>query len=104
MERLPQTAAALEQHTKRADLQAPIWASSFCPEFSPLDPDLYGWVKHDGSLDPFWIKLSEAVTICKELLKCGCKTKFKKRVQMCKAPLKYTSLCPCKGCDNQYNQ
>ena len=40
MERPLPTAAALEQHTKRAYLQAQIWASSCCPELSPLDPRL----------------------------------------------------------------
>ena len=104
MERLPPTAAALEQHTKRAYLQAQIWASSCCPELSPLDPGLYGWVKHDGSWEPFWTNLPEAATICKELLKCGCKTKCKNRCKCAKASLKCTDLCSCKGCDNQYNQ
>ncbi|ELT99539.1 hypothetical protein CAPTEDRAFT_208935 [Capitella teleta] len=45
LENIPPTHAALEQHVKRAVLQAKIWNNSTEAVPSAIDPSKWGWVK-----------------------------------------------------------
>ena len=70
IDNIPPTAASLVKHTKRAVLQANIWNQIDRKETNELDPASFGWrVKWK----PYWSDLSEVSSICRELIKCGCR-------------------------------
>ncbi|ELU07992.1 hypothetical protein CAPTEDRAFT_216620 [Capitella teleta] len=97
LENIPPTQAALEQHVKRAVLQAKIWNNSTEAVPSAIDPSKWGWVKEGSQWKPLWTSLPEAAKCCYELIHCGCKKGCNGRCKCKKAGLKCTSLCVCGG-------
>ena len=95
--RIPPTRAALEQHLKRAILQASfIWQKSLQRTIGVPSPSEWGWEKSNvDSLGwtPLWTCLPPASEACSELLKCGCKTGCARNCRCKKANLVCTSLC-----------
>jgi hypothetical protein len=97
LENIPPTRAALEQHLKRAILQARLWNSATCSHPPNMDPAEWGWIQTAGEWKPLWTTLPEASKICQELIHCGCKKSCTGRCKCKKAELKRTSLCHCGG-------
>eukprot|EP00795_Rhopilema_esculentum_P012948 gene12948-3707_t len=56
LENIPPTKAALEQHVRRAALQANCWEQMFKPSLTLPQPDKCGWISVDGTWQP---KLSD---------------------------------------------
>ena len=102
IENIPPTAKALEQHAKRATYVAGfIWGQTLKAHQVAPSPEQWGWIKDPlGSLTPNWTTLPEASKACKELLKCGCRTRCIKRWCKCvQANMPCTDLCT--GCSGQ---
>lgn len=98
IENIPPTKAALEEHCKRAALQAGhIWGQ--CLIRMPEVPDAcqWGWKKTDQGMVPHWTNLSEASVHCQELLHCNCQKRCSGRCKCIKASLPCTNLCACDG-------
>ena len=99
IDNLPPTKMALEQQVKRAILVAGfIWGQTLTADPIIPPPEDWGWKRNekDSSLAPYWTSLPEASKACRELIKCGCKTKCLKRWCVCaKANLACTQLCFC---------
>ena len=96
---LPPTQAALIQHTKRAAYQAGhCWAQMMTPAPRFPSPSEWGWNKKpDSGWSITWTNLPEASDVCRELLRCGCKTGCRGRCKCQKAALRCTALCQCGG-------
>lgn len=97
IENIPPTSEALLQHMKRAIYQGGfIWSQMGQPTPTLPDPAEWGWQFDTGKWKPFWTSLPEASSMCRELLKCGCKKSCRtKRCKCHKAGLKCTALCNC---------
>ena len=77
LDKIPPTAAALEQHANRAFFQAAlIWGQALIKNPAVPSTASYGWKEEGGIL---WTKLPEASMVCRELLKCSCKKVCKGR-------------------------
>lgn len=102
MDRLPPTLGALEQHTKRAYLQAGlIWGQSLIPNPEYPNFENWGWMKEDCIWIPCWSTTKETSASVKELTKCSCRSCIKGRCICRKSGLPCTGLCKCGGdsCD-----
>ena len=75
MENIPPTQAALLQHSRRAIYQAGIWATADQAQDDLPSPELWGWTKSSGTWKPYWTSLQHVSKACRELIRCGCKTK-----------------------------
>ena len=97
---LPPTKAALQQHIKRAVLQAVhYWGNSITPYRQLPSPGAWGWTCPE-QWQPLWTSLPEASESCPELLQCQCRS----RCRDCKCfgtHLKCTVYGTCRAdCDN----
>ena len=54
--------------------QAGIWAKCTEPRPDISSPEDWGWQWKDRSWEPVWITVPEAAKVCKELIKCCCKS------------------------------
>ena len=73
IDNIPSTAASLVKHTRRDVLQANIWHQIYRKETNKLDPESFGWRVIEGNWKPHWSDLPEVSSICRELIKCGCR-------------------------------
>ena len=92
---IPLMQAALQQHIKRASLQANCWNQTLV-----LNPELpsssdWGWTKEASGWQPRWTTLPEASKSCHELIHCNCKKGCTGRCTCTKTALKCTALCAC---------
>ena len=97
LENIPPTKAALEQHVRRAALQANCWEQMFEPSPTLPQPDKCGWISVDGTWQPKWSDLPEVVETLRILVKCGCKKGCKKACKCSRSQMKCTALCYCGG-------
>ena len=97
LDNIPPTQAALQQHIKRASVQANCLNQTLV-----LNPDLpspsdCGWTKEASGWQPLWTTLPEASKSFNELIHCNCKKGCTGRCKCTKAALKCTALCACSG-------
>ncbi|KAK3857509.1 hypothetical protein Pcinc_036238 [Petrolisthes cinctipes] len=99
VQRIPPTYDALEQHMKRSVFQGGyVWGQVLVLQPLLPSPTSWGWRQtEDGSYEPLWTTLPEALKICFELVLCGCKKGCRKCCKCKKANLQCTGLCACKG-------
>eukprot|EP00745_Piridium_sociabile_P022176 TRINITY_DN34414_c0_g1_i10.p1 TRINITY_DN34414_c0_g1~~TRINITY_DN34414_c0_g1_i10.p1 ORF type:complete len:283 (-),score=55.29 TRINITY_DN34414_c0_g1_i10:371-1219(-) len=102
METIPPTQAALLQHAKRAAYQAGVWATSDQAQDDLPSPEDWGWtkVKSSQTWTPYWTSLENASKVCRELIKCGCKSETGCSASRCSClklgpGWKCTELCSC---------
>ena len=95
MDGLPQTQAALVEHTKRAAYEADhVWAQMFKAVPKLPSPAEWGWLPtNDAGWDVKWTTLAEASHACRELLRCGCKKGCRGQCKCVIAVLQFTGLC-----------
>ena len=84
---IPPTQAALQQHIKRACLQANHTLGLIPDQPSPSD---WGWTKETSWWQLFMTTLPEASQSCHELIHYSCRKK-------CTGRCKCTALCACSG-------
>ena len=104
IDNIPPTAAALEQHVKRAAYQAGhCRGQSLMPVLVLPDPSVWGWQPGpDQTLQPVWTMLPQASQPYLEFLKCGCRIDkgFRGKCKCVNADVLCTALCKCGGnCD-----
>ena len=98
LENIPPTQAALQEHIKRAVLQAGhIWSQTTIKIPKLPRPELWGWRPCEHGWTPKWTTLPEASKVCQELIRCGCKKACHGLCKCSKAGLPCTSLCYCSG-------
>ncbi|KAK6172823.1 hypothetical protein SNE40_016405 [Patella caerulea] len=98
IENILPTQDALIQHAKRAAYQSGhIWGQTLDKHPVIPCPSEWGWTREETSWVHKWTTLPEAAKVCRELLKCGCKTNCSGRCRCCKAGLRCTHLCFCSG-------
>lgn len=102
IENIPPTNEALVQHILRSVLQASKWHQCLNKQHDSRDPCLWGWKRlNENEMQPFWTTLPEASSVCRELIKCGCKKGCTGNCKCRKAALECTELCQCSGqCTN----
>ena len=97
IENIPPTGNALQQHCKRAALQAKTWMACLSATGPTYDPTRWGWIMDaDGCYTPHWSTIPDVSQQCSELLRCSCK----KACKNCKCKrngLRCTKLCACDG-------
>lgn len=95
-ELIPPTKGALKEHVKRAAFQAGlIWGQSIVHQPEIPCPCQWGWLKHDGKWTILWTALEPIANSCRELAKCGCKTKCGGRCKCSKTGVPCTIRCSC---------
>jgi hypothetical protein len=76
LEHMPPTFAALQQHILRAAFQSGhLWGQAL--KSNPVVPNVqeWGWCKNQqGELVPNWSNLPPVSDVCRELVKCGCRS------------------------------
>ena len=98
LENIPPTRAALMQHAKRAAFQAGhVWGQSLVANVITPSPADWGWENVGGTWSPVWSSLGEASKVCRELVKCACKSNCTGRCKCYKSNLPCTQLCACGG-------
>ena len=102
---LPATPGAWNEHTKRAYLQAHLWAQDNVLHPKILDPTTLGWESVSGQLIPVLSHEQLAPEAVVELLKCCCgKSRCSSARCTCRQNnLPCTELCKCgadKDCQN----
>jgi hypothetical protein len=97
LENLPPTRGALQQHVRRASLQARLWSNALSALPIIEDPSQWGWVKTEDGWQPHWSDLPEASKVCREFIRCSCKNGCSGRCSYKKSSLKCTALCHCGG-------
>lgn len=98
IDRIPPTRDALEQHVKRALLQASIWTQCIQKNNVTFQPTDWGWIAAStGRYLPKWTTIPILADHCQELISCSCKGKCS-RCKCAKDRLPCTKLCTCK-CD-----
>ena len=86
------------QHAKRAAFQAGhVWGQSLLVNVITPSPAQWGWENIEGTWSPVWISLGEASKVCRELVKCACKSNCTGRCKCYKSNLPCTQLCACGG-------
>ena len=95
LENIPPTKAALEQHIKRASLQAHCWSRALVKNPRLPSSADWGWVHKMGEWKPIWTTLAEAAKSCYELICCKCKKSCTERCTCVSAGLKCTALSLC---------
>jgi len=71
---IPPTNKALVQHILRSVLQASKWYQCLNKQHDSRDPCIWGWKRlNENEMQPFWTTLPKASSVCRELIKCGCK-------------------------------
>ena len=90
LDRLPPTADAVGLHAQRSYLQIQEWSGT------SLRPELYGWKKVDGILEPIPMSQEPASPFLMEVKKCGCTSGCRNRICRCVADgLACTDKCSC---------
>ena len=101
LENIPPTADALLQHTARVAYQAGhCWGQCIVSKPKLPSPSEWEWAKSESDAwRPRWTTLPEALKVCQELVKCGCKAEIgcKGRCKCLKAGMPCTALCKCGG-------
>lgn len=96
IDKIPPTRDALEQHVKRALLQASIWTQCLGGNNKTFEHTDWGWtIENEGKFLPKWTTIPILADHCQELISCSCKGKCNR----CKCALKKlpcTKLCLCK--------
>ena len=84
IDRLPPTQAALVEHIKRAAYQAGhCWAQAMIAAPELPFPSEWGWkVKDGGGWEASWTTLPQATQTCRELIRCGCKKRMQRTLQV----------------------
>ena len=73
LDNIPPTQAALQQHIKRASLQANCWNQTLVLNPELPSPSDWSWTKEASGWQPLWTTLPEASKSCHELIHCNCK-------------------------------
>lgn len=95
IDKIPPTRDALEQHIKRALLQASIWTQCLKKNTATYKPEEWGWmVTGTGKYVPQWTTILILGDQCQELISCNCKGKCN-RCMCSKENLPCTKLCTC---------
>ena len=68
IENCPPTSNVLEQHLKRAQLQASIWLNSLAKEDFIPDPTQWNWQKEDDIYIPIWSTLPKVADECEVVI------------------------------------
>ena len=68
-----------------------------CKDFDGQDACQWGWQKVENKMIPLWTDLSQALNICTELVKCGCRKECTGQCKCLISNLKCTELCQCFG-------
>ena len=97
LDNIAPTQAALQQHIKRASLQANCWNQTLVLNPELPSPSDWGWTKEASGWQPLWTTLPEAPKSCHELIHCNCKKGCTGRCKCSKPALKCTALCTCSG-------
>ena len=97
LENIPPTKAALEQHIKRASLQAHCWSQALVKNPRLPGPSEWGWVHKMGEWQQIWTTLAEDAKSCNELICCEYKKSCTGRCTCVSTGLKCTALCLCLG-------
>ena len=97
LDNIPPTQAALQQHIKRASLQANCLNQTLVLNPELPSPSDCGWTKEASGWQPLWTTLPEASKSFNELIHCNCKKGCIGRCKCTKAALKCTTLCACSG-------
>ena len=97
IDNIPPTAASLVEHTKRAVLQANIWHQIDRKETNEVDPASFGWRVIEGEWKPHWSDLQEVSSLCRELIKCGCRQCKPSSCKCREEDLPCSLLCKCGG-------
>ena len=92
LDNIPPTQAALQQHTKRASLQANCWNQTLVLNPELPSPSDCGWTKEASGLQPLCTTLPEASESFDELIHCNYKKGCTGRCKCTKAALKCLSL------------
>ncbi len=99
---LPPCRDCLVQHSKRANYQAAIWKRCLHGDPKVPNPEKYGWVQNDGSLEIHWMTGSPAPSAVLELMSCSCTRSCHENICPCMVHgLKCTQMCKAKNCGNQ---
>ena len=97
IENCPPTSNVLEQHLKRAQLQASIWINALAKEDPIVDPSQWGWQRNDNFFEPLWSTLPKVADVCTELKRCQCKKRCGVACTCHKNGLACTDRCFCGG-------
>jgi len=98
LDNIPPTQAALQQHIKRASLQANCWNQTLVLNPELPSPSDWSWTKEASGWQPLWTTLPEASKSCHELIHCNCKEGMYRPLQVHQGcTLKCTALCACSG-------
>ena len=100
LDRIPPSKDALLQHTNRSLYQGCYcWHQSLIPHQTLPSPENWGWKVEENTFKVVWTILPEASQICKELVRCNCKSQkgCSGRCKCKKASLQCTELCKCGG-------
>ena len=95
LDNIPPTQAALQQHTKRASLQANCLKQTLVLNPELPSPSDCGWTKEASGWQPLWTTLPEASKSFDELIHCNCKKGCTGRCKCTKDALKCIALCAC---------
>ena len=98
---LPPNRYSLQQHIKRANLQALAWNRCLSAQLQLPPAAGNGWKLTDGQLELVWMTRPSAPESILEYVSCKCQTGCKtKRCSCLKSDLRCTDLCGCKECNN----
>ena len=97
LDNIPPTQAALQQHIKRASLQANCLNQTLVLNPELPSPSDCGWTKEASEWQPLWTTLPEASKSFDKLIHCNCKKRCTGRCKCTKAALKCIALCACSG-------
>ena len=104
IENIPPTKQPLIQHILRSAIQSSKWCQCLNAEHDSRDPCQCGWQKTEQTMEPKWTTLPEASTVCRELIRCGCKKGCSGKCKCSTADLECTELCQCSAqCTNNSN-
>ena len=102
---LPPNGDSLQQHIKRANLQALAWNRCLSAQLQLPPAAGNGWKLTDGQLEIVWMTRPPAPESLLEYVSCKCQSGCKtKRCTCLKSGLQCTDLCGCKDCQNSQEE